>query len=158
MVWRSSVLLLHSLMNKPHKHTDPVHEKFFKDARLLGITSSFGNVSFLRSLKSNLNFDFRIKSDWEITLQTKGCKYYFAIYKFKEPGNFIVHYLYENYSAGQYLFPEFSNLHFIWLMKGQGLNAAKLLQIKNVIEGLDIVESVKEITAKQIWFKNHIAF
>ena len=145
-------------MNTHKRNINPVHEKFFEDVKMLGIITKEGNITFLRSLKSCLLYDFRTKKDWSISLQTKDCKYYFYIYEFQESERPLSHYLYETHCAGYDLLPEFSGATFIWLLKGEAANTEKLLEIKRTIEEMDIVESVIEITADQIWCKDHIVF
>src|SRR5687768_12697481 len=102
---------------------------FFAHTRLLGIMAPVKDYQFCWQLNNLLGVDFRINNEIEIQLNKKSRSYFFAVYEYCEDHTALVHYLYNNQFDGEYLLPEFKHLDFLWLLKGDVLEEARIQQL-----------------------------
>src|SRR4051812_49013681 len=103
-------------------------EEFFNDTRLLGIMAPVKDYQFCWHLNSVIGLDFRINHEMEIRTVRKKRDYFFSVYEYLEPVRFLGHYIYKNQFDGEYLLPEFRHLDFLWLMKGDEVTDAAMLE------------------------------
>jgi hypothetical protein len=137
---------------------EELNDDFFEDTRLLGITAPVKNYQFCLQLNNQLGYHFRLNNDIEIHLRRKERSYYFSVYQSAEPNSFLVHYLYHNQCDGEYLLPEFKHMDFLWLMKGDLVDAEKGEWIKQSVRNINGVQLVAELTNEQIKNKGNMVF
>ena len=133
-------------------------EEFFEDSLLLGIVAPIKDYQFSWQLNQLLGLNFRVNNDIEIQLTRKQRKYFFSIYEYAVPSITLVHYLYNNQFDGEYLLPEFKHLDFLWLIKGDVIQADDLAALIQAIRGLPGVQLVTEMTNEKIKNKQHLIF
>jgi hypothetical protein len=131
---------------------------FFEDTRLLGIVAPVKDYLLVWQLNNRLRFDFRNNHELEIQLTKKERKYFFGIYEFREPGNALQHFLYNNQFDGEYLLPEFKHLDFLWLLKGDTVADEKLSYLMNSVRSVSGVQLVMELSQDKIRNKGHLIF
>lgn len=131
---------------------------FFEDTRLLGIMCQLQDYQFCWQLNSLLGLDFRLNHDIEIQLTRKKRNYFFSVYEFREPTSFLEHYIYNNQFDGEYLLPEFRNLDFLWLMKGDLVTDTQLKETIDNLRSVSAVQLVTELTNEKIRNKEHMVF
>jgi hypothetical protein len=131
---------------------------FFQDVRLLGIVAPVKAYQLCWQLNHRLRFDFRLNNQIEIQLAKKQRKYFFPIYEFPEAHNALVHYLYINQFDGEYLLPEFRNLDFLWLLKGDTVTDGLLKLLSGCIKEIDCVQLVTELAHEKIKNRGHLIF
>jgi hypothetical protein len=132
--------------------------EFFEDTRLLGIVAPVKDYQFCWQLNNRLRFDFRINNDIEIQLTKRQRKYFFGVYEYREKGNSLGHFLYNNQFDGEYLLPEFKHLDFLWLLKGDVVAQERLAQLMNEIRTVPGVQLVMELAHDKIRNKGHLIF
>jgi len=137
---------------------EELNDDFFEDTRLLGITAPVKNYQFCLQLNNQLGYHFRLSNETEIHLRKKERSYYFSVYQSPEPNSFLVHYLYHNHCDGEYLLPEFKHMDFLWLMKGDLVDAEKCEWIKQSVKNMNGVQLVAELTNEQIKNKGNMVF
>jgi hypothetical protein len=137
---------------------DHLTQDFFEDSRLLGIVAPIKGYQFCWALNHQLRFDFRINNQIEIQLAKKQRNYFFRVYEFQEEHNARVHYLYHNQHEGEYLLPEFRNLDFLWLLKGDKVENAMLNSLMDSIRSISPVQLVTELAKEKIRNKEHLVF
>ena len=133
-------------------------EEFFQDAHLLGIVAPIRDYQFCWYLNQVFRFRFRANNDIEIQMTKKSRSYYFPIYEYAEPNQFLVHYLYKNHHDGEYLLPEFRHLDYLWLIKGDNVQAAFIAEMISSIRTINGVQLVVELTNEKIRNKEHLIF
>lgn len=133
-------------------------EEFFEGTHLLGIVAPVKGYQFSWLVNQYLQIDLRINHDIEIQLDKKRRKYFFSVYEYPEPHGSLVHYLYLNQFDGEYLLPELKHLDFLWLLKGDHLDAAEVTQLQQSIRALPGVQLVMELTGEKIRNKAHLIF
>jgi hypothetical protein len=131
---------------------------FFEDTRLLGIVAPVKDYVLVWQLNNRLRFDFRSNNELEIQLTKKQRKYFFGIYEYREPGNALQHFLYNNQFDGEYLLPEFKHLDFLWLQKGDTVPDEKLMHLMNSVRAVPGVQLVMELAQDKIKNKGHLIF
>ena len=131
---------------------------FFEDTRLLGIVAPVKDYLLVWQLNNRLRFDFRSNHELEIQLTKKERKYFFGIYEFREPGNALQHFLYNNQFDGEYLLPEFKHLDFLWLLKGDTVADEKLSYLMSSVRSVSGVQLVMELSQDKIRNKGHLIF
>jgi hypothetical protein len=131
---------------------------FFEDTRLLGIVAPVKDYLLVWQLNNRLRFDFRSNHELEIQLTKKERRYFFGIYEFREPGNALQHFLYNNQFDGEYLLPEFKHLDFLWLLKGDTVADEKLSHLMNSVRSVSGVQLVMELSQDKIRNKGHLIF
>lgn len=131
-------------------------QEFFEDAILLGIVAPIKDYQFSWQLNQLLGFNFRVNNDIEIPLEKKQRKYFFAIYEYQVPSTSLTHYLYNNQFDGEYLLPEFKHLDFLWLIKGDVVQAEDLKILIQAIKSLAGVQLINELTNEKIKNKQHL--
>jgi hypothetical protein len=137
---------------------DDMTDDFFEDTRLLGIVAPVKDYQLVLQLNNRLRFAFRNNSDLEIQLTKRQRKYFFGIYEYREPGNALQHFLYNNQFDGEYLLPEFKHLDFLWLQKGDTVADEKLMHLMNSVRSVPGVQLVMELTQDKIKNKAHLIF
>ena len=137
---------------------DDLTGEFFEDTRLLGIVAPVKDYQFCWQLNNRLRFDFRINNDIEIQLTKKQRKYFFSVYEYRESGNSLCHFLYNNQFDGEYLLPEFKHLDFLWLLKGDLVSDDKLKELMNSIKTITPVQLAMELAHDKIKNKGHLIF
>ena len=125
-------------------------QEFFEDAILLGIVAPIKDYQFSWQLNQLLGFNFRVNNDIEIQLKKKQRKYFFSIYEYQVPSTSLTHYLYNNQFDGEYLLPEFKHLDFLWLIKGDVVQAEDLKILVQAIKSLAGVQLINELTNEKI--------
>ena len=132
---------------------------FFDTTRLLGIMAPIKNYVFCWQLNNTIGTKFRLNNELEIKLKKKNKRdYYFDVYEWTEPESALTHYIYRNQFDGEYLLPEFRNMDFLWLMKGDLVDAEKCNFIKSAIKNIVSVQLVAEITNEKIKHKENLIF
>lgn len=131
-------------------------QEFFEDAILLGIVAPIKDYQFSWQLNQLLGFNFRVNNDIEIQLKKKQRKYFFSIYEYQVPSTSLTHYLYNNQFDGEYLLPEFKHLDFLWLIKGDVVQAEDLKILVQAIKSLAGVQLIIELTNEKIKNKQHL--
>jgi hypothetical protein len=137
---------------------DDMTDDFFEDSRLLGIVAPVKDYQLVLQLNNRLRFAFRNNSDLEIQLTKRQRKYFFNIYEYREPGNALQHFLYNNQFDGEYLLPEFKHLDFLWLQKGDTVPDEKLMHLMNSVRSVPGVQLVMELAKDKIKNKAHLIF
>ena len=137
---------------------DDMTDDFFEDTRLLGIVAPVKDYQLVLQLNNRLRFAFRNNSDLEIQLTKRQRKYFFCIYEYREPGNALQHFLYNNQFDGEYLLPEFKHLDFLWLQKGDTVPDEKLMHLMNSVRSVPGVQLVMELSQDKIRNKAHLIF
>jgi hypothetical protein len=137
---------------------DDMTDDFFEDSRLLGIVAPVKDYQLVLQLNNRLRFAFRNNSDLEIQLTKRQRKYFFNIYEYREPGNALQHFLYNNQFDGEYLLPEFKHLDFLWLQKGDTVPDEKLMHLMNSVRSVPGVQLVMELAQDKIKNKAHLIF
>lgn len=131
-------------------------EEFFEGAHLLGIVAPIKDYQFTWHINQKLGYEFRINNSLEIQLRKKNRNYYFSIYEYRVPGSCLMHYLYHNHYDGEYLLPEFKHLDFLWLIKGEEVDAEEIKTLQGLIKLLPSVQLVNEMTNEKIKNKQHL--
>ena len=138
--------------------TQEIIDNFFDETRLLGIVTTVKDYRFCWNLNNMLGINFRINHDIEINMKRKKRQYFFSVYEYAEPNSALCHYLYNNLYDGEYLFPEFKNLDFLWLMKNDTVTEEYLDQIKLMLRNIPGVQLVTELTNEKIKNKEYLIF
>ena len=132
--------------------------EFFEDTRLLGVVAPVKDYQFCWQLNNRLRFDFRINNGIEIQLTKRQRNYFFGVYEYRETGNSLQHFLYNNQFDGEYLLPEFKHLDYIWMIKGDG-NAKDIIpEFSSLLRSVAGVQLVTEVTPDKIRNKAHLIF
>lgn len=131
---------------------------FFSNTRLLGIVAPENDYRFCWHLNFTIGLDFRMKNDYEPALLRKNRTYYFSIFEYEEPTRFLSHYVYNNRYDGEYLLPEFRNIDFLWLLKGDDAEEEPLDPIMQSIRRIPSVQLVTELTLDQVKNKGNMIF
>jgi hypothetical protein len=135
---------------------DLIAEEFFENSFLMGIVSPVKDYLFTWHVNQKLGFNFRINNGFEIQLLKKNRNYFFSVYEYKEPGNTVLHFLYNNQNDGEYLLPEFKHLDFLWLIKGDELDKEKNSRLLQSVRFIPSVQLVNEMTSEKIKNKQHL--
>ena len=138
--------------------SDWMAEDFFEDTRLLGIVAPVKHYQLCWLVNQLFRFNFRMNNDIEIQLSKKQRKYFFPVSQYAEPNSSLVHYLYNNQHDGEYLLPEFKHLDFLWLMKGDAVEAGIVNDMIHSIKTINGVQLVVELTNEKIKNKGHLIF
>jgi hypothetical protein len=133
-------------------------EEFFEGTQLLGIVAPLKSYQFCWQVNQVMQIDFRINNDLEIQLDKRKRKYFFSVYEYGEPAGSLLHYLYSNQFDGEYLLPEFKNLDYLWLMKGDSISSQALSDLQQSIRTLPAVQLVVELSTEKIKNKGHLIF
>lgn len=139
-------------------NTKELTDEFFENTRLFGIIAPIEDSRFCRLLNTILDLDFRINNDIEIQLKKNSRNYFFSVFEYREPIIFLEHYLYNNRFDGEFLLPEFKNIDFLWLMKGDVVANKHIGIFSENIRLLDSVQLVVELTNEKIKNKEHLIF
>lgn len=132
--------------------------EFFEDTRMLGLVAPVRAYQFCWQLNNRLRMDFRINNDIEIQLTKHQRNYFFGVYEYRERGNALRHFLYNNQHDGEYLLPEFKHLDFLWLLKGDVVPDEKLALLTGSIRTVPGVQLVTELVQEKIKNKGHLIF
>ncbi len=135
---------------------DALVEEFFDCTRLLGIVAPVKDYQFSWLINRAMGFNFRVNNNLEIELKKKGRSYYFQVFDFAVEGCQLVHYLYNNQHDGEYLLPEFKHLDFLWLVKGEEMEADEFTGLQQTLRSLPGVQLVNEMTHEKIKNKQHL--
>lgn len=133
-------------------------EEFFDNTRLLGIMAPVKDYQFCWHLNSMIGLDFRLNHDIEIRLVKKKRDYYFSVYEYAEPVNYLCHYVYNNKFDGEYLLNEFRHFDFLWLMKGDEVTDETLQQTISTIRTIPSVQLITELAIDKINNKENLVF
>ena len=132
-------------------------EDFFADTRLLGIMAPVKNYYFCWLLNSAMGYNFRLDTDIDKPLRKKKRLYHFSVYSHHED-DFLKYHLFHNHCDGEYLLPEFRNIDFLLLMKGDVVEDAKCESVITGIKNMSHVQMVVELTKEQMKNKQHLVF
>lgn len=125
--------------------TSDSYEEFFEDCCLIGLVTSVKSYKFCLQVNKLLNFDFRLNTDIEIALNKKNRNYYFPVYQSNVKHSFTKHYLYSNRNDGEVLLPEFKNIDFIWLIRGEANIHEQFGNLLALIKSIQDVQMATEI-------------
>lgn len=131
---------------------------FFEDTRVLGIMTTVKDYQFCWHINNSTGLDFRLNHELEIKLVRKKRGYYFSLYEYNEPNKFLSHYIYKNQFDGEYLLPEFRNLDFLWLMKGDEVNDETVQETIQTVRLIPHVQLVTELAVDKITSKENMVF
>lgn len=137
---------------------DTLNNDFFDNTRLLGIMAPLKNYFFCWQVNNVLGVKFILNSDAELHLRKSRRDYYFNLYEWTEPESYLTHYIYHNQNDGNFLLPEFKNMDFLWLMKGDMVEDEKIGTIATAIRNISGVQLVAELTSEQIKNKGNMMF
>ena len=137
---------------------DTLNNDFFDNTRLLGIMAPLKNYFFCWQVNNVFGVKFRLNSDAELHLRKSRRDYYFNLYEWTEPESYLTHYIYHNQNDGNFLLPEFKNMDFLWLMKGDMVEDEKIGTIATGIRNISGVQLVAELTSDQIKNKGNMMF
>lgn len=137
---------------------DELAEAFFEDTNLLGIMAAMPAHQFVWQVNQSIRFDFRIKSDLEISLHRKNRNYFFPVYAFQEPGYSLTNYIYKNLFDGEYLLPEFKHLDYLWLCKGDLPTKEEEKLLTDDIRNIPGVQMVVELGHEKIKNRHNLIF
>lgn len=135
---------------------DLLIDSFFESARLLGITAPIATHLFCWKINNELGTDFRLKQDCNIRLKKSSRDYYFNVFEWIDLTFSTNHNLYNNKDDGEYLLPEFRNIDYLWLIKGDMIEEEYITKIKNITSSIDGVQFVVELTNEKIKNKGHL--
>ena len=144
--------------NKLILDTKELTEMFFMDTRVLGIMAPVKDYQFCWHVNSSTGLDFRLNTELEIKLIRKKRDYFFSLYEYNEPNKFLSHYIYKNQFDGEYLLPEFRNLDFLWLMKGDEVSDEAMQETIQTIRSIPQVQLVAELAVEKISNKENLVF
>ena len=133
-------------------------EMFFLDTRVLGIMAPVKDYQFCWFINTSTGLDFRLNPELEIKLIRKKRDYFFSLYEYNEPNQFLSHYIYKNHFDGEYLLPEFKHLDFLWLMKGDEVSEEAMQETVQTIRSIPQVQLVAELTVDKISNKENLVF
>lgn len=133
-------------------------EEFFDNTRLLGIMAPVKDYQFCWHLNSMIGLDFRLNHDIEIRLVKKKRDYFFSVYEYAEPVNYLSHYVYNNKFDGEYLLNEFRHFDFLWLMKGDEVTDDTLQKTIATIRTIPSVQLITELAIDKINNKENLVF
>ena len=139
-------------------NTRDLTDVFFDESRLMGIMAPLKDYQFCWQLNSVLGMDFRNNYELEIELIRKNRKYFFSVYSYNEPTGSLCHYIYKNQFDGEYLLPEFKHLDYLWLLKGDTINAEVMRQLNTSIRLINGVQLVLELATHKIVNKENLVF
>lgn len=145
-------------LNKLVLDNSEMTEEFFDNTRLLGIMAPVKDYQFCWHLNSMIGLDFRLNHEIEIRLVKKKRDYFFSVYEFAEPVNFLCHYVYNNKFDGEYLLNEFRHFDFLWLMKGDEVTDETLQQTITTIRTIPSVQLITELAIDKIETKENLVF
>lgn len=131
---------------------------FFEDSRVLGIMTTVKDYQFCWHINNSTGLDFRLNHELEIKLIRKKRNYYFSLYEYNEPNKFLSHYIYKNQFDGEYLLPEFRNLDFLWLMKGDEVTDETVQETIQTVRLIPHVQLVTELAVDKITSKENMVF
>lgn len=137
---------------------DILYHSFFEDTTILGITTSIKNYRLCWQLNEYMGFKFKLNNNIEICLSKRKRAYYFDVYESNFNSNTLIHYLYHNHYDGEYLLPELKHIDFIWLMKGDNVEAKQLTNLKKELQKIKGVQLVAELTNEHIKNKGNMVF
>lgn len=135
-----------------------LNDDFFKDTHLLGVTAHIRNYRFCWMINTFMEFDFRLNPDMEIYLKKNQKDYFFNIYESHEPDRELTHYLYQNFSEGEYLVPELRQMDYFWLMKGDWVEPETVQFILSLLRSLRGVQMATELDASRIKRPENLIF
>lgn len=138
--------------------TETLIEEFFEDTRLFGIMAPVKDYVFSRNVNLFLNHNFRINHNMEIKLVKKERQYHFAIFEYAVSGCCMVHYIYNNRHDGEFLLPEFKNLDFLWLAKGEPMSNDEANVLSQSLKMIPGVQLVTEMTDERFRNKQYLIF
>lgn len=144
--------------NKLVLDTKELTEMFFLDTRVLGIMAPVKDYQFCWHVNTSTGLDFRLNTELEIKLIRKKRDYFFSLYEYNEPNKFLSHYIYKNQFDGEYLLPEFRNLDFLWLMKGDEVSEEAMQETIQTIRSIPQVQLVAELPVEKINNKENLVF
>ncbi len=133
-------------------------EEFFDNTHLLGIMAPVKGYQFCWHLNSTIGLDFRVNHELEIKLIKKRRDYFFSVYEYSEPVNFLSHYVYNNQFEGEYLLTEFRHFDFLWLMKGDEVCDETLQETILRIRSIQSVQLVTALNIDKINNKENLVF
>jgi hypothetical protein len=137
---------------------DSLNNDFFEDTRMLGIIAPLRNYFFCWQINNVLGVKFKLNPEIEIQIKKKERDYFFNIYEWNEPETFLTHYLYQNQYDGQYLLPEFKHIDYLWLMKGEMVEDDKCNWMQKLLNNINGVQLIIELTNKNIKTKSNLVF
>ena len=137
---------------------DDLADDFFEDTRLIGIVAPIKDYQLCWNLNQLMRFDFRVNNEIEIQLFKRNRHYFFEIFEYHEPNRTLIHYLYNNQFDGEYLLPEFKHLDFLWLLKGDAVEAEYLQELLSNIKSINGVQLAQELTNEKFKNKGHLIF
>ncbi len=130
--------------------TSAMVQDFFDDARILGIVAPLPDYRFIWHINKILGHKFRVNHASEVQLVKKKRNYFFSVYEYQLPGHSLCHHLYNNQDDGEYLLPEFKNLDFLWLTKGDIVSNEEINELQQCLRQIPSVQLVTEMSSEKI--------
>ncbi len=118
---------------------------FFEGSRLLGIMIPVKNYRFCWMLNHYLPYDFCILPDVDLHIKKKNRDYHFPVYHSPDSQRNVDHYVYQNQDDGEYLIPQFRNLDFLWLIKGDEIDQQFVKDLIALIKPLKGLQMISEL-------------
>lgn len=137
---------------------EEITDEFFEDTRIIGIVAPIKQYHFCWAINVHLGFDFRINNDIEIAMKKKERTYYFSIAQHGSDSHALHHYIYSNKYDGEFLLPEYKNLDFIWLMKGERVEDEYFNTLLNEMRNIHSVQLVAELAKHTLKNRSHMIF
>lgn len=138
--------------------TSDSYDEFFEDSCLIGLVTSVKSYKFCLQVNKLLNFDFRLNTDIEIILNKKNRNYYFPVYQSNVKHSFTKHYLYSNRNDGEILLPEFKNIDFIWLIKGEANIHEQFGNLLSLVKSIQDIQLATEIDYTYLGNRENLIF
>ena len=136
--------------------TSAMVEDFFDDARILGIVAPLPDYRFIWHINKILGHKFRVNHGSEVKLIKKKREYFFSVFEYQMPSCSLCYYLYNNQDDGEYLLPEFKNLDFLWLTKGDIVTDEELNILQQCLRSIPSVQLVTEMSSDKIKNKDYL--
>jgi len=133
-------------------------ERFYDEAKLLGLVAPIEPYQFCWKVNDLLHFDFRTRHDLQIQKHNKGRNYFFPIYQYKIPQTSIGHYIYVNHDDGEYLLPELKHFDYLWLMKFDEVDEDEIELFTKTIKTIPVLQMVTELAIDKIKKKEDLFF
>jgi hypothetical protein len=135
---------------------DSMIDSYFETVRLIGFTAPLPSHFFCWKLNKDLGANFRLSNENLVRLKKKTRDYYFNVFKWNDLATSTEHNLYNNKNDGEYLLPEFRNIDYLWLIKGDRIEEDYVNSIKNYAAQIEGIQFVVELTNEKIKNKGHL--
>ncbi len=133
-----------------------IAEEYFEHAHLLGIQCAAEPHRFVWLINRHFAFDFRYQNGSEIELTKQQRNFRYPIFRFSETHLMVEHLIYTHQHDGEYLLPELRHTDFLWLVKGESIDAAFMNLLETEIRKVPQVQLVTALSNEKIKNKQHL--